>query len=168
MKPGSVRIGVLSDTHMKVPDAALLSLRAGLFADVSLILHAGDVIGPAVLDVFDDVEVLAVAGNCDGPEIRACHPISRTIAIGPVHIGLIHGWGERSGVLLRARESFDNVNAVVFGHTHVPECTLSEGVLMFNPGSFSDNRKGPWSGSVGILTISPDGVISGDIFPVHR
>ena len=163
---GPVRVGVLSDTHMRRAEADLFTLRQGLFSDVSLILHAGDIGSPAVLDAFYDVEVLAVAGNCDGPEIRAHHPVSRVISVGGVSIGLIHGWGERSGVRMRARNFFENVQAVVFGHTHVPECCEVEGVLMFNPGSFSDNRGGPWPGTVGILTLFPNGDISGDIFPV--
>ncbi|MCW7755143.1 metallophosphatase family protein [Desulfobotulus sp. H1] len=161
-----IRIGVLSDTHLERADEGLSRIREEVFASVSLILHAGDIIHPSVLDCFHDVEVLAVCGNCDGPLVREICPVTRIVPIGPVSIGLIHGWGERSGVMERARHSFENVDAVVFGHTHEPECRMLDGVLMFNPGSYTDNRRGAWPRTVGILTISSNGGISGNIFPV--
>ncbi|TWI74351.1 hypothetical protein LZ24_00954 [Desulfobotulus alkaliphilus] len=162
----AIRVGVLSDTHMQAADDTLFSLRQGVFSDVSMILHAGDMTRLSVLDAFYDVDVFAVCGNCDGPDVREHHPVSRIVPIGPVRVGLIHGWGERSGVMMRAKNAFEGVDAVVFGHTHVPECHKLDDVLMFNPGSYSDNRKGPWPHTVGILTIFPNGDISGDIVPV--
>lgn len=165
MKEG-IRIGVLADTHMQKPDKALYDLREDLFSDVSMVLHAGDIGKPGILDVFFDKDVFAVAGNCDDDDIMEHYPVSQVITAGSAHIGLIHGWGTRESVMVRAREAFLDVEVIVFGHTHVPVCEKLDGVLMFNPGSYSRNRQGPWPRTVGILTVFPDGSLCGEIFPV--
>lgn len=162
-----IRIGVLSDTHMRRVDRTFLGLRDGLFSDVSMILHAGDIGSASILDIFYDKDVFAVSGNCDNYDVLDRYPISQTVVAGPVRIGLIHGWGVRGSVMTRARDSFQDVDVIVFGHTHVPACVEMDGVLMFNPGSFIMNRQGPWPGTVGILTVFQDGSVQGDIFPVN-
>lgn len=161
-----IRIGVLADTHMRRADKAFSLLPEGLFKHVSLVLHAGDIGNPDILDIFPDKEVFAVSGNCDYHDVLERFPISQTIAVGPVRIGLIHGWGARGSVMTRVRESFRDVDVIVFGHTHVPACVDLDGVLMFNPGSFTMNRQGPFARTAGILTIFQDGSVRGEVFPV--
>lgn len=162
----TIRIGVISDTHMTSAETDLFALRKGPFQDVSMILHAGDLVRYRVLDAFYDLDVIGVAGNCDGKDVRARFPDTRVVTAGSCRIGLVHGWGHRESVMHRAREAFTDVDAVVFGHTHVPFCEFLDGVLMFNPGSFSHNRGGSVARSVGILTIAPNDGISGAIIAV--
>ena len=55
----NIKIGVLSDTHMIRPTDAFRDQAARCFADVSVILHAGDLTALSVLDVFNDKENIA-------------------------------------------------------------------------------------------------------------
>jgi len=48
-----MKIGVLSDTHMKAPDKVLNHILDEIFKDVDLILHAGDIVTSRVLDRLD-------------------------------------------------------------------------------------------------------------------
>ena len=101
------RIGVISDTHIpkkgpRVPDAALRH-----FADVELILHAGDLSSLAVLDQLSAyAPVEAVQGNVELPEVIAAQPIKRELVVGGCAIGLIHILGERTRHARNARAEF--------------------------------------------------------------
>ena len=160
------RIGVISDTHMSRCEDRLFDVAETVFQDVSVLLHAGDHTHPSVLDAFAHMEVHAVSGNCDGPDVRALHPPMREIDVAGIRIGLVHGWGDRSRVPSNVFSAFRDVDAIVFGHTHVPMCRREKGVLLFNPGSASRNRGGIHDRSVGILTIGADGDICGAIVPI--
>ena len=136
-------IGVLSDTHIpyragRVPEPVL----AGFFG-VDLILHAGDITTLSVLEQLACVApVVAVYGNVDPPETRRTLPRRRIISSGKWRLGLVHGdqgWGSPP---VRALGMFsgDQVDAVVFGHSHQPYLARHDGVLLFNPGSPTDQR----------------------------
>jgi hypothetical protein len=150
-----IRIGVLSDTHL--PDAGesfafLQELANRHFAGVELILHAGDIVAPAVLTAFAPCPVYGVRGNMDpaDPEL----PLKRIVTVAGLRIGLIHGWGPPAGLLGRIRREFaaTPLDCLVFGHSHVPLCRREGGMLLFNPGSATDRRDQPWC-SVGLLEI---------------
>ena len=148
-----MKIGVISDTHLSAPSKALSDLARGPFKDVSVILHAGDVTRLSVLDAFFGIDVVAVAGNMDDYDVTSAFPSHRIFQGDGFKIGLIHGWGAREGLEKRIMERFENVDAIVYGHSHIPANHVVNGILMFNPGSFTGNRlKGSTSGSVGILT----------------
>lgn len=63
---------------------------------------------------------------------------------GSVRIGLVHGDGARSGwsTPQHAFEQFAglDVQAVLFGHSHIPYCRTRGGILLLNPGSPTDKR----------------------------
>ncbi len=149
-----MKIGVISDTHLKGPDGLLEKIAGTLFHDADLILHAGDLVEPGVLAVFSGRPVLAVAGNMDSPAVREAFPGKRVFPAGRFRIGLIHGWGPPDGIEERLALVFrdDPVDCVVYGHTHRPAHHLRNGVLFFNPGSagggFTARR------TVGILEIT--------------
>ncbi|KKB38817.1 putative phosphoesterase [Bacillus thermotolerans] len=46
----------------------------------------------------------------------------------------------------------EEVDCIVFGHSHIPYLRFEKGVLMFNPGSATDKRRLPYY-SYGILTV---------------
>lgn len=164
-----MRIGVLSDTHIPrrartLPDAILQGL-----VGVDLILHAGDIQTADVLAVLAQLApVQAVAGNVDLPELAEQLGFSRVIELPGCRLGLVHGHLEPAGAPHRARStleralwSFTDVQAVVFGHSHIALCEQHGGVLAFNPGSPTDKRRSPRP-SYGILTLD-DGGIRGEI-----
>jgi len=84
-------IGVISDTHIPssatcVPEPAL-----DLFADVDLILHAGDLSTLAALDPLQTLApVYAIHGNVELGDVMAALPGKREIEVGGGVSGMIH------------------------------------------------------------------------------
>ena len=160
-----MRVGVVSDTHMypepygrSLPKILLEELAK---AQVGLILHAGDIFAPWVLDRLGEVApVLAVLGNGDPDPLRRALPRSRVVTIGPHRLGLVHGHEGRGATT--PQRAFNNfapaggtptVDCVVFGHSHQPLSKRQGGVLLFNPGSPTDKRRQPYH-SFGILRVA--------------
>lgn len=161
-----MKIGVISDTHLRRSDERLAAIIRKHFQDADLILHAGDLVDLPVLDVFGDVKVLGVCGNMDTPRVEEEMPGKRVLEIGRFRIGLIHGWGSPVGLEDRLRGEFENVDCIVYGHSHYPVNQVRDGILFFNPGTACDKR---WSVSntVGILEIGEDS-ITGRILSVDE
>lgn len=155
-----IKIGVISDTHLKQPDKKLRELSQGLFQDVDLIFHAGDITEIAVLNSFAGKEVVAVCGNMDSPEVRRQLPKQRLIQLAGFQIGLIHGWGAPNGIEERIKEEFPETDCIVYGHTHAPAINRRGEILFFNPGSFAGGLFSAQK-SVGLLQI--DKTIIGEI-----
>jgi putative phosphoesterase len=149
------RIGVISDTHLREPDPDLGPNLAQVWGKVDMILHAGDLVNISVLDALEAPEVLAVAGNMDDYVITQSLPTKRVVPVENKSIGLIHGWGPPMGLAGRVMKEFEEVDAIVFGHSHRPTNTVKKGVLLFNPGSYGSGFLG--SGTVGVLTVA-DGI----------
>lgn len=159
-----MKIGVISDTHLRGPDDRLLAIVRTHFRDAGLILHAGDLVDLAVLEVFGDRDVVAVCGNMDPPRVGEEIPYKRVIEIGRFRIGLIHGWGSPVGLEDRLKLEFENVDCIVYGHSHSPANRVRDGILFFNPGSACDRRHARFT-SVGLLEIGRD-TIEGRIIDV--
>lgn len=157
-----IRIGVLSDTHMRQPEDGFAQRAAQAFAGADMILHAGDLVSLAVLEALAGLapEVHAVAGNMDDHVASQSLPSRKVIQAEGARIGLIHGWGAPVGLAGRVAKEFDRVAAIVFGHSHRPHNAVKNGVLLFNPGSVSRGIMG--SGTAGILTVE-GGRVSGEI-----
>lgn len=155
-----MKIGLISDTHLRETNPELTDLLSGPFRDVEMILHAGDITELAVLGGLGGKKVHAVWGNMDSAAVRQTLPPKRIIQVGKMRIGLIHGWGGPQGIAERVAGEFRGVNGIVFGHTHTPGQSSRGGILLFNPGSFGAG----WTQgkrSVGILQVSDQ--ISGEI-----
>lgn len=152
-----MRIGVLSDTHIPARAKQLPAALFRILDGVDLLLHAGDLTEQAVIDELQNLApVEAVAGNMDPFPLAARLSRKKVLELSGYRIGLIHGdlGGERQKTPLRAFEAFadDNVDCIVFGHTHQPYCREESGVLLFNPGSPTDRRREPRH-SCGLLTL---------------
>ena len=153
-----MRIGVLSDTHVtsasEIPAEVFESLR-----DVDLILHAGDILD---LPVIDELRALApvhaVCGNMDPPPTRETLPGRAVIRAEGKRIGLIHGSGAPFGLHNRIRAQFEDVDVIVFGHSHRPMSETVDGVLVFNPGSPTDLHFAPFR-SFGIISIEGNEIL---------
>ena len=128
-----MKIGILSDTHGMIHEAEKVMAE---IKDLDVILHAGDVVSDAhSLESIIKCEVHSVAGNCD---FNALEPGEKILELGGKKILLTHGHIYRvkfglDRLFYRAKEM--SVDAVVYGHTHIPENTVIEGILFFNPGS---------------------------------
>lgn len=118
-------------------------------ADVDLIVHAGDFTETAVLEGLRTLgEVKAVCGNMDSTAIKMALPRRELLVAEGKKIGIVHGSGVPWGIAGRVRGEFDDVDVIVFGHSHTSCNERIRGALMFNPGRCRD--------SYGLLTIADD------------
>lgn len=103
-----------------------------------LVVHAGDYTQTKLLEELRRRgNFKGVHGNMDPLEIKRELPALETIVIGDFSIGINHPseGGMPFGIEARIRAKFQDVNAIIFGHTHMPRSEYRSGVLYFNPGS---------------------------------
>ncbi|MDF2840318.1 MAG: phosphoesterase, family [Clostridia bacterium] len=149
-----MKIGVISDTHMKSPDKLLPNAVFLAFEGVDMILHAGDILIEEVLIQLEAIApVIAVAGNNDSYELYQKLGFRKIITVGGKRIGMTHGVS-RGKTYMNAYSEFmeDNVDCIVYGHSHIPHNEVINNILFFNPGSATQRRFQPRH-SVGILHI---------------
>ena len=135
-----MRIAVLSDTHVgdkarALPPVLIEKMRN---AEPELILHAGDVTAPIVLETLEEIApVLAVRGNADYLGL----PEEEKIEADQIRIGMIHGHQLLSlnAQFLTLKALDMDVDLLVFGHTHrfyFDSFSLyGKRVYLLNPGS---------------------------------
>ena len=142
-----MRLAIISDTHLprgsrRLPEECVQRMRAA-----ELILHAGDLVAVEVLIELETLgpPVLAVHGNVDEPDVRARLPAERTVEADGARIAMVHDAGPADRRLERLRLRFPEVDAVVFGHSHIPlhESSSDGAFQIFNPGSPTDRRRQP-------------------------
>ena len=150
-----MKIGVLSDTHLGEVNPCLREILSSHFAEAEMIIHAGDLVGTEVLRCLQGGNLEAVRGNMDHPDVKKLLPDKKVISVGSFQIGIIHGWGSPIGIEDRIQSQFENVQCIVFGHTHNSVNRWQDGILFFNPGSPTDKRFAK-NNSVGILEIGEE------------
>ena len=149
------RIGVVADSHVGEYLDALPAEVAVALAGCELILHAGDISRPWVLDELARIApVVAVYGDHDrlaGLQL----PKHTVVTVAGKRIGLVHGrraylldlavvvvnvlargrlrW--RAGLHRSLLRTVGPVDCLVYGHWHEPVLTLVDGTLVFSPGA---------------------------------
>ena len=138
-------VAVIADTHLRaagrLPEACVRRLAAA-----DLIVHAGDVVGRAVLEELRALgpPLRAVRGNVDEPALAAELPERLVLELaGGARCGVVHDAGEARGRLARLRRAFPDCDAVIFGHSHLPLHEADDGFQIFNPGSPTVRRRAP-------------------------
>lgn len=163
-------IGVVADTHVgefltRVPEAALEALEG-----CDLILHAGDLSVPAVLDELDGIApTLAVRGDHDRPEGLGL-PETLVVSVSGRRIGLVHGSRHRlvdgavvAADVIRGRETgwtagldaalarrLGPVDLVAYGHWHRPRNARVGATTVWSPGAVC-----PWGSLEGAPAPRP-------------
>jgi putative phosphoesterase len=162
-----VKVAVLSDTHAPRRWRSCPPRVAEHLRDADLILHAGDVCTPDVLDELAAyAPVHVVAGNNDGPEVAAWGAPERLeLELDGLAVAMVHDSGAAAGRTRRMRRWFPDADLVVFGHSHIPLDETGDGVRIFNPGSPTDRRRQP-HGTMGLLTIARGRLAQARIIPV--
>ena len=79
----------------------------------------------------------------DEPALKAALPEEQIVVVEGARIGMVHIPGPPAGREERLVSRFPDCDAVVYGHTHVPELRRHGGVWLLNPGSPSERRSGP-------------------------
>ena len=158
-----MRVGVLSDTHLSRVSRDLRDIVDRSLAGVEMILHAGDYVSQDVVELFRGMNFHGVRGNMDSVEVRLGLTEKEVIRIGSWRVGLIHGWGPAAGLEDRIRRQFQDVDVIVYGHSHRPANHTSEGILWFNPGT-ATGYTGSGPHSVGVLEFGDE--VHGEIIEV--
>jgi putative phosphoesterase len=169
-----VKIGLISDTHIPVATPELWPQIYEAFAGVDLIMHAGDLMIPDVIDWLERVApVMAVHGNGDyrgwqrtvAPEDPRLSE-SKVLTVGDgaggqLRIGLVHDLQLPEAPPTRTLEGLMQhyfggpVDVIVRGSTHVAEITTVKGVLIVNPGSPTfPNHQTTRLGTIGFLEVA--------------
>ncbi len=156
-------IGVISDTHIpqfkKLPDGMW-----EYFANVELIIHAGDLSTLSVINELETIApVVAVQGNVEHDEVIRALPIKREIVVGHFRIGIVHILGDSYTREKIARQEFPNASVVIYGHSHIPWNEDRNGLLLYNPASATDRRRQERC-SIGMLHVDDEeGSVKGEI-----
>ncbi len=176
-----MRIGLISDTHIsRAGRDPSTGLKASLWPQVyealrsvDLIMHAGDLLLPEVIDWLEEVApVMAVWGNGDfgGWERREAPQDprlseSKVLPLDDLRIGLVHDFPLPESPPLRTVEGLMShyfggpVDVIVRGSTHRAEITRvrtdsGQEVLVVNPGSPTfPNHQSLRLGTIGFLEI---------------
>jgi putative phosphoesterase len=127
----SFTVGIISDTHGRLPDSAVTAL-----ASSKLIIHAGDIGEPSVLEKLETIApVFPVKGNMDKGVWAREIPDSEIVNHGAVSLYILHDISE-----IDLDPAASGFSAVIFGHTHRPFIEKQNGVLFINPGSATRPR----------------------------
>jgi uncharacterized protein len=133
---------VIADTHIPRRARALPEGLLPHLERADLILHAGDLMNPALLEELAAfAPTRAVQGNLDPP--RAGLPETLEFEFGGARVAMIHDSGPKKGRRNRMRRRFPEARIVVFGHSHIPWLEDEDGLLLLNPGSPTDRRRQP-------------------------
>ena len=130
--PGDkILVGVISDTHGLLRPEAVAALRGA-----DLIIHAGDVGAPEVIDALRKLApTYAVRGNVDKAHWADALPMTARVAVGGLEFHVLHDISE-----LDLDPAAIGYAAVVYGHSHRPSIEMRERVLFLNPGSAGPRR----------------------------
>lgn len=127
-------VGLISDTHGLIREGVHEAL-----AGVELILHAGDVGGPEILDELAIIApVQAVFGNTDPPDLPGLSD-EISITIGSLSVHVSHGHELGSPTPAKLSELY-GADVLIYGHTHRQLVTRIGTRLVINPGAAGPRR----------------------------
>lgn len=152
-----MKILVLSDSH-----SSLSFMRHCIESSApNAIVHLGDHYddGEAMREEYGHIPFYQVPGNCDRYRCPPGIPEILIYRVCGVDLYMTHGHKHQvksylGGLLRDARAA--KVAAVLYGHTHTPDCHQEEdGLWVLNPGSC-----GYYGGSAGLIECSDGRIVS--------
>jgi uncharacterized protein len=124
-------LGVISDTH-----GLLRPNVPALLAGVDLIVHAGDVGSPEILQALREIApTFAVRGNVDTEPWCTALPETDVVKAGEIELYVLHDIAQLKFDPKRA-----GYRAVIYGHSHRASIQERDGVLFLNPGAAGPRR----------------------------
>lgn len=138
-------VAAIGDTHLPRGSRALPAECVRRLSAAKAILHTGDHSSVDSLEALRELgpPVHAVFGNADESALRELLPEELTLELDGVRIGMTHLPGPRVGREERLVARFPGCDAVLYGHTHVPQVTWHDEVWILNPGSPTERRSSP-------------------------
>lgn len=134
-----MKLGVISDSHVQVI-SDLPKKAKELLEGMDLIIHAGDYVGKELIyDLRELGNFKGVYGNMDPLGVREEIPEKEILELNNLKVAITHpsDGGSPFGLEKRIKKKFKQVDAIIFGHTHLPKNEIIDGVLYFNPGSIT-------------------------------
>ncbi|MFW9950374.1 MAG: YfcE family phosphodiesterase [Candidatus Thorarchaeota archaeon] len=156
----SFRIIIIGDTHVsyfqEIPKQIIEYCK-----DANWIIHVGDYISEDVLRGFQTLKknfFTGVYGNSDPLIIRNCLKPKEVIQISNLRIGITHPYfgGPDSSFETKIFKLFvqENLNVIIFGHTHDPRIFIKNRIMLINPGKgYLDNQSINPKASIALLEI---------------
>jgi len=116
-----------------------------LLGTAELVLHGGDFVSQRFHEELRSLgpPLEAVHGNMDEPALKETLQRQRVVEVADVRIGMVHDAGPRVGREARLAARFEDCDAVVYGHTHVPQVERFQHLWILNPGSPTERRTSP-------------------------
>ena len=154
----------MSDTHLPGRPRRLPRPLVADLERADLIVHAGDFATVETLDMLRAfAPVRGVHGNVDEPDLRRMLPRRLRFEVEGRWLGVVHGDSPVLPTVQRARAEFvdEEVDLIVFGHSHRPLLKRDGEVWLFNPGSPTDRRAEPRF-SFGRLAVDADGRLTAE------
>ena len=156
-----MRVGIIADTHISSKSVKeFKNFLNKTLLDVELIIHAGDVTSEETLKVLKDFKpLIVVKGNNDKEKLERELEDKKIVVLDSYRIGVVHGHQGEKETLENAMMAFqdDELDVMIFGHSHKPFITTKGKTLIINPGSFTRRRKERWFSYV-ILDLNKDGI----------
>ena len=133
---GAMKVAVIADTHTW---GMTRSVPLGVWPyleSADHILHAGDVLDPALLEEMKAcAPVTVVLGNCDSWDMKDWGATQTArLTLGGIAIAMVHDSGLTRGRRERMRKLFPGARVVVFGHSHMPLTRTRAGCCSSIPG----------------------------------
>ena len=159
-----IRIGLIADTQIP-RDAKILPPHVKeALKDVDLILHAGDIYLPRILDELETIApVLAARGNGD-KDFPWDHRLkdNHVLNIAGLNLGLTHMINYPVSPVYSFDKEMESkfgkrMDIIIFGDTHVATVEKYNGILLVNPGSPTLPNLRFELGTVALLEIMKNG-----------
>ena len=124
-------LGVISDTHGLLRPEAVEVL-----AGVDLIVHAGDIGSPQIIDALRELApVSAIRGNVDRGVWADEFSATEIVEVDGLLLYVLHDLGQ-----LDLDPAAAGFRVVIHGHSHDPKVAEKQGVVYLNPGSAGPRR----------------------------
>ncbi|MGE6203487.1 metallophosphoesterase family protein [Guptibacillus hwajinpoensis] len=139
-----MNVVVVSDTHMPRMAKELPQALKDELYHADLIIHVGDWQTQAVYEELKSyAPIKGVYGNVDEAFFINKFNEKLILDLESHRIGVTHGHGKGKTTEQRAVAQFqgDDVELILFGHTHIPLHKEYDGKIIFNPGSPTDKRR---------------------------
>lgn len=146
-----MRILVISDSHGDYYSIQQ-AVREQPSAKIMFFLGDGEYDLNQFEDTYPGIYIHKVKGNCDFGSLLPDHIIDEVEGI---RVYATHGYLEKvkfGNELLRQYAADNKAAIALYGHTHVPDTTYSDGIWLINPGSI---RMGEYA----VVDITPKGIM---------
>lgn len=140
----ATRLLLLADTHVPKRARDLPPQVWRAVGEADLVVHAGDWVDVRLLDELEtrSARLVACWGNNDHGELRERLPEVARAEVEDLRLGVVHETGPAKGREERMQATYDDLDVLVFGHSHIPWDTVTAGGLrLLNPGSPTDRRR---------------------------